>query len=159
MNRMLQCKPTILPLFIAGVLACFGFLPKAEAVVTAPDGGYPNFNTAEGQNALMNLTTGAANTAVGFSSLFTGRTASLNTGVGAGTLFFNTGDQNTATGAGALLNNTTGNDNTASGVLALQRALRPGERHVAQRVSQGAPQSRATAQRFRGGSRATAEAN
>ena len=30
MNPLLQCKPTILPLFIAGVLACFGLLPKAQ---------------------------------------------------------------------------------------------------------------------------------
>jgi len=101
------------------LLGSVSLSPPAQAVVPTPDGGYPNFNTAEGQNALMNLTTGTGNTAVGFSSLFTGTTASLNTGVGAGTLFFNTGDQNTATGAGALLNNTTGNNNTASGVLAL----------------------------------------
>jgi hypothetical protein len=31
-----------------------------QAVVPPPDGGYPNFNTAEGQNALFSLTTGAA---------------------------------------------------------------------------------------------------
>jgi hypothetical protein len=65
MNPLLQCKPTILPLFIAAVLACFGLLPKALAVVPPPDGGYPGFNTAEGQNALFNLTSGSANTAVG----------------------------------------------------------------------------------------------
>ena len=70
MNPMLQCKPTILPLFIAGVLACLELLPKAEAVVPAPDGGYPNFNTAEGTKALQSLTTGSANTAVGWYSLF-----------------------------------------------------------------------------------------
>ena len=118
MNPLIQLKTTPL-LLITLALLCLGFLSRVQAVVPPPDGGYPNFNTAEGQNALMNLTTGAGNTAVGFSSLFTGTTASLNTGVGAGTLFFNTGDQNTATGAGALLNNTTGNNNTASGVLAL----------------------------------------
>ena len=91
----------------------------ARAVTPPPDGGYPGLNTAEGQNALMNLTTGEGNTALGFSSLFTGAIASFNTGVGAGTLFFNTGDQNTATGAAALLNNTTGSFNTANGVSAL----------------------------------------
>jgi len=26
MNSMIQCKPTILPLLIAGALACFGLL-------------------------------------------------------------------------------------------------------------------------------------
>ena len=31
MNLLLQYKPTILPLSVAGVLACFGLLPKARA--------------------------------------------------------------------------------------------------------------------------------
>ena len=47
------------------VLGCYALLPRAQAVAPAPDGGYPGFNTAEGQNALFSLTTGAANTAVG----------------------------------------------------------------------------------------------
>ena len=71
MNPTLQCKPAILPLFIAGVLACFGLLPIAQAVVSPPDGGYPNFTTAEGTKALQSLTTGSANTAVGWFSLST----------------------------------------------------------------------------------------
>jgi Chaperone of endosialidase len=115
MNPLLQCKPTILPLFIAGVLACFGFLPKAQAVVPPPDGGYPNFTTAEGQNALFSLTTGAANTAVGWFSLFTDTTGSFNTGLGAGTLLGNvSGSNNTALGAAAGLN-ITGNSNICIG--------------------------------------------
>jgi hypothetical protein len=93
--------------------------PETHAVVPPPDGGYPNFTTAEGANALKNLTTGAANTAAGWFSLFGDTTASFNTGVGAGTLLFNNGDQNTAVGAVALLNNTTGSFNTATGVSAL----------------------------------------
>ena len=32
--------------------------PKAKAVSPLPDGGYPGGNTAEGQNALLSLTTG-----------------------------------------------------------------------------------------------------
>ena len=126
MNSMIQCKLTILPLLIAGVLACFGLLSKAEAVVPAPDGGYPGFNTAEGQNALFSLTTGVANTAIGWYSLWSNTDGSYNTGVGAGTLLFNVGDQatgdgtqNTAIGAAALLFNTTGLANTATGVTAL----------------------------------------
>jgi hypothetical protein len=119
MNPLIQCKTTILPLFIAGVLACFGLLPKADAVVPAPDGGYPGGNTAEGHNALLNLTTGGYNTAVGFRSLGSDTSGQLNTAIGAGTLLANTGDENTATGAGALLSNGTGVQNTANGAFAL----------------------------------------
>jgi Chaperone of endosialidase len=93
--------------------------PKADAVLPPPDGGYPNFNTAEGQNALFSLTTGTGNTAAGWYSLFSATTASFNTGVGAGTLVLNSGDQNTATGVAALLLNTTGFSNTATGGQAL----------------------------------------
>ncbi len=88
-------------------------------VVPAPDGGYPGGNTAEGQNALLSLTTGGYNTAVGFLSLGGNTTNSFNTAIGAGTLLANTADLNTATGAGALLNNTIGTRNTANGAFAL----------------------------------------
>jgi hypothetical protein len=47
-------------------IVCIGLLPKAQAVVPAPDGGYPNGNTAEGTNALLNLTNGIWNTAPWF---------------------------------------------------------------------------------------------
>src|SRR6516164_9500607 len=102
-------------LFIAFTLVCFALSPAAQAVVPAPDGGYPRQNTAEGQSALLHLTTGTYNTAVGWSSLGFLTTGSLNTGIGAAALLHNTGDQNTATGAAALLSNTNGNYNTASG--------------------------------------------
>ncbi len=94
-------------------------IPNMQAVVPAPDGGYPNLTTAEGQNALLHLTTGVANTAVGWLSLESVTTGSANTGLGAGTLVLNTGDDNTATGAAALLSNTTGPQNTANGAFAL----------------------------------------
>jgi hypothetical protein len=107
-------------------LGLLAFSPVAQAVNPPPDGGYPGFNTAEGQNALMNLTTGAANTAVGWFSLWSDTDGSYNTAVGAGTLLFNVGNQstgegaqNTAIGTAALLNNTTGSQNTANGALAL----------------------------------------
>src|SRR5438128_12286577 len=95
-------------------LACFALLPTAQAVVPRPDGGYPGGNTAEGQAALLSLTTGGFNTAVGWLSLRSDTTSSFNTAIGAGTLLANTGDANTATGAGALLSNTTGGENTAT---------------------------------------------
>jgi len=56
-------------------LFAFSVLPQLEAVTPAPDGGYANGNTAEGQNALLNLTSGAYNTAVGYLSLWSNATA------------------------------------------------------------------------------------
>src|SRR5438094_5487228 len=106
-------------LSVAFVLVCFAISPMAKAVVPPPDGGYPGGNTAEGQAALLSLTTGAFNTAVGWLSLRSNTEGDFNTGAGAGALFFNTGNENTATGAGALLSNTTGTGNTANGALAL----------------------------------------
>ncbi len=93
--------------------------PKTFGVVPAPDGGYPGGNTAEGQNALLSLTSGIYNTGVGIYSLLSITDGDFNTGVGAGTLLVNTADQNTATGAGALLSNSTGAANTANGTFAL----------------------------------------
>jgi Chaperone of endosialidase len=118
MNPLIHLKTTS-PLLITLTLLCFALLPKAQAVVPPPDGGYPNFTTAEGQNALFSLTTGAANTAVGWFSLKSVTTGSFNTGLGAGTLVLNTGDSNTATGVAALLLNTDGHDNTANGTATL----------------------------------------
>jgi hypothetical protein len=103
-----------------------GFAPFMQAVVPAPDGGYPGGNTAEGTSSLFSLTTGTFNTAVGFLALRSNTEGNFNTAVGAGALLANVGDpstsdgiQNTATGAGALLSNTTGEDNTANGAFAL----------------------------------------
>jgi hypothetical protein len=123
MNSLIQSKTTS-PLLIALALLCFGLLPGAQAVVPAPDGGYgpPAYgsgNTAEGEEALLNLSSGNFNTATGFRSLFSNTTGNFNTAVGAGALFSNTGTENTATGAGALLNNSTGSFNTANGEAAL----------------------------------------
>jgi hypothetical protein len=101
-------------------LAYFGLLPKAQAVSPAPDGGYPGGNTAEGQAALLALSSGIYNTGVGYFSLLNNTTGSLNTALGAATLASSTtAEQNTAIGAGALLSNTTGASNTANGALAL----------------------------------------
>jgi hypothetical protein len=124
-------------LLIPLVLACFALSPMARAVSPAPDGGYPNDNTAEGNGALFNLTSGHDNTATGNIALLANTTGSLNTatgsfalqknttgndntGLGFGTIFQNTtGSFNTATGVNALQQNTTGNENTANGLAAL----------------------------------------
>jgi Chaperone of endosialidase len=122
MNHLIRLKRATSAVLITLSLLCLELLPKVQAVSPPPDGGYPGFNTAEGTNALKNVTTGVADTAVGWFSLFSNADGSFNTGVGAGTLLFNVGDQstgegvdNTAIGAAALLFNTTGSDNTAVG--------------------------------------------
>jgi hypothetical protein len=85
------------------------------------DAGRPGNNTAEGDGALINLTTGLDNTAMGFNALFSNTTAPDNTAVGDGALYSNTttpghdGYGNTAIGFQALFNNTTGPVNTALG--------------------------------------------
>jgi hypothetical protein len=108
-----------LSLLIILALGFFALLPRIQAVVPAPDGGYPGGNTAEGQAALLSLSSGRYNTAVGFFSLRSDTEGNFNTGVGAGTLLLNTAPNNTATGAAALLSNTIGEDNTANGAFAL----------------------------------------
>jgi len=106
-------------ILVGVALGAFALSPRVQAVTPAPDGGYAGGNTAEGQNALLSLTTGSFNTAVGFLSLRSNTTGAFNTAIGAGTLLANTADDNTGTGAAALLSNTTGTDNTADGSFAL----------------------------------------
>src|SRR5947208_9551964 len=69
-------------LLIPLALGCFAISPAARAVLPAPDGGYPGDNTAEGDNALFSLTTGADNTAIGFQALLSNTTGSDNTAIG-----------------------------------------------------------------------------
>ncbi len=109
-------------LFIPLVFACFALAPASRAFLPppAPDGGYPNSNTAEGSGALFSLTSGSANTANGFEALTRNTTGNYNTANGFAALSVNTtGGNNTATGADALGHNTTGVGNTANGFAAL----------------------------------------
>ena len=115
MNSLIQLKKATSVFFVA--VACLALFPTAQAVVPAPDGGYPGSNTAEGTNALLSLTTGTNNTAIGFGALGSNTTGDFNSAEGSGALLFNTtGSQNTATGVNALVHNTTGSSNTADGV-------------------------------------------
>lgn len=107
MNQLIQSKN--LTMFIVSALVCLGLMPKVQAVVPPPDGGYPGSNTAEGTQALQSLTTGVWNTALGFQALFSDTTGGTNTATGVRALFSNVeGVNNTATGAVALAGNTTG---------------------------------------------------
>ncbi len=102
---------------ILPVVACFAFLPGAQAV--CQDGCGSNFNTFQGENALFNVGDGVGNTAFGWESLAFTSATSFNTGIGGGALALNNSDDNTAVGAGAMLLNLSGADNTAVGTDAL----------------------------------------
>jgi len=99
MNPSIQLKRRT-PVFLIA-LTWFVLSPAAQALLPPPppDGGYPGLNTAEGENALFNLTTGIQNTSTRCNAL------TRNT----------TGDFNTATGAQALLLSAIGGSNTATG--------------------------------------------
>ena len=117
-------KPTLALYRMAAVLAILALLdfagaPICKAVTPAPDGGYPNGNTAEGTSALFSLTTGVNNTALGSQALYSDTSGSANTATGWNALRFNTASDNTATGTQALYKNTTGTGNTAVGRSAL----------------------------------------
>ena len=78
-------------------------------------GGYTGGNTAEGQDALLSLTTGRYNTAVGLDSLKSNTVGLFNTAVGAHALMNQTrARHSTAVGKDALMNST-GSGNTALG--------------------------------------------
>ena len=118
-------KAKIQLFLITLLIACLEPSQNAHAVTPPPDGGYPGGNTAEGDNALLSLTSGSYDTALGFRSLEKNTGGNFNTAVGALALFINnTGIENTAIGAGALLRNASpfqigGNGNTANGAFAL----------------------------------------
>ena len=107
----------LIPIVIIGIV----LLPKTEAVVPPPDGGYPGGNTAEGK-AHSSLGTGIYRTAVWLFSLQSLVVGNFNTGVAAGALI-RALEKHTATGAARLLGNTTGARNTADGDISLYLAI------------------------------------
>ena len=97
------------------LLTCLASLPPAQAVSPPPDGGYTGGNTAEGQDALLSLTTGRYNTAVGLDSLKSNTVGLFNTAVGAHALMNQSrARHSTAVGKDALMHST-GSGNTALG--------------------------------------------
>jgi len=90
-------------LFLAAIALAYPALsPITQAVTPPPVGGYSGQNTATGDYALFNLTTGTRNTAIGFQALNTNTTGGKNTAIG----FF------------ALQDNITGKNNIALGYAA-----------------------------------------
>src|SRR2546430_4617690 len=75
-------KLTLTKLTCLVTAACFALPSAALAVSPPPDGGYPNQNTAEGQDALLRLTSGTDNTALGYHALSGNTTGFRNTAVG-----------------------------------------------------------------------------
>ena len=120
MNPLIQLNTTP-PLLITLTLLCFALLPQVQAVNPPPDGGYPGYNTAEGQKALAPAIPGVWNTAIGGFTLANSVPGGLgNTAVGLNALRHNTtGAFNTAVGLNATLYNQTGSENIAIGAEAL----------------------------------------
>jgi len=116
-------------LILLAALAC---VSTVLAVDPPPDGGYPNENTAEGEDALFNLGPLAGeNTALGFRALYSSTFCSQNTAVGDRSLYYDTsGSYNTAVGWYSLNSNTTGDENVALGYFSLVQNT-TGEANVA----------------------------
>ncbi len=116
-------KTRIPPVLITFALVGFALVQNMRGVSPPPDGGYPGNNTAEGDAALLNLTSGVWNTALGRQALNHDTTGGVNTATGFQALFNNTtGGQNTAYGAQALFFNGIGSLNTAIGYRAMYNA-------------------------------------
>src|SRR5437588_876261 len=112
-------RNTILIAIVSG-LACFALCQQVQSATDTPDpGSKPVSNTADGQNALLSISSGIHNAAFGFDALLSNTDANFNTAVGSVALLLNDGTQNTAVGAGALLFNTIAFDNNAVGAFAL----------------------------------------
>ena len=131
-QNLAQMKTTTLPLehpisrvpfrlallLILLALTYFALSPQARGV--CQDACLTNNNTVQGDNALLNLTTGTDNTALGFNALLSDTTGAFNIAVGSQALTSNTtGGNNVAIGWQALFSNDDGNLNIAIGNLAL----------------------------------------
>jgi hypothetical protein len=102
-RRSINRSPLRSGLFLAALALAYPALsPITQAVTPPPVGGYSGQNTATGDYALFNLTTGTRNTAIGFQALNTNTTGGKNTAIG----FF------------ALQDNITGKNNIALGYAA-----------------------------------------
>jgi hypothetical protein len=118
LRNLMNRSPLRAFLIIPFVLVCFALSPTARAA--CQQGCLTNSNTALGEDALLNNTSGSVNTAIGFQTLNQNTTGTGNTATGIDALYSNTtGGGNTAAGIYALFSNTTGFNNTANGHTAL----------------------------------------
>jgi len=102
------------------MLACFAFMPMAQAVGPDTDGAIAGSSNGEGIGVLVSRTTGVWNTGTGFEALNQLTSGNQNTATGLRALFSDTnGGFNTATGVYALYGNITGWYNNAAGAYAL----------------------------------------
>ncbi len=96
-------------------------------IKSTPDYPYPGDgtnNSAFGDSALLNNTTGSRNTGLGDRALLKNDTGDQNTAIGYKTMFNNlSGSRNTAVGNFALFANTTGSRNIAIGNQALDSSM------------------------------------
>jgi hypothetical protein len=74
-------------LLIPLALTCFALAPQARAV--CQDACLTNNNTVQGDDALLNLTTGTDNTALGLNALLFDTTGYFNTTVGSQAILSN----------------------------------------------------------------------
>src|SRR5947208_16230799 len=89
-------------LFVPFAFVFFALSPQARAV--CQDACLTNNNTVQGDNALLNLTTGTDNTALGFNAILSNTSGYHNTGIGSQALTSNTvGVDNIAIGWQTLL--------------------------------------------------------
>jgi trimeric autotransporter adhesin len=101
-------------------LAWFALSPSSIAVDPPPDGGYPNQNTAEGEDALLSGGNLSNNTAIGYHAIYSELYGGDNTAVGASALeLLYDAAGNTAVGSQAMSANTDSDYNTAVGNQAL----------------------------------------
>jgi hypothetical protein len=118
-NSMMKSRKIIFTMVLSAVV-CFGLCQQVQSATDTPDpGSISAGNTADGQLALLSLTTGIYNSAFGFYAALSISDQSFDTAVGAGALLLDTAGTNTAVGAGALFSNSTGSDNNAFGTFAL----------------------------------------
>src|SRR5437016_14340004 len=100
-------RNTILIAIVSG-LACFALCQQVQSATDTPDpGSKPVSNTADGQNALLSISSGIHNAAFGVDALLSNTDASFNRAVGSVALLINDGTENTAGVSRALLFNTT----------------------------------------------------